>query len=158
MNVFGFLFSPVGLIFRLLVSWGCYWTSHKKRSVKYTRSPACTSVRLLYFSVISHPRCCGHPHTVSAFVPLQSFFFFCAPRFVGSQFSNQGSNLCPLQWNCSLNLWTTRAVPSVFSSNKNVHALSVSYCFALLDSWNYFSCFLSTAFMFSTNTSVTVTD
>ena len=74
------------------------------------------------------------------------------------KFPNQGSNLCPLQWNCSLNLWTTRAVASVFSSNKNVHALSVSYCFALLDSWNYFSCFLSTDFMFSTNTSVTVTD
>ena len=106
LNVFGFLFSPVGLIFRLLVNWGCYWTSHKRRSVKYTRSPACTSVRLLYFSncYFSPQMLWPSPDSfclcpIAVFLSFL-FFFFGAPKFVGSQFSNQGSNLCPLQWKC----------------------------------------------------------
>ena len=87
LNVFGFLFSPVGLIFRLLVNWGCYWTSHKRRSVKYTRSPACTSVRLLYFCncYFSPQMLWPSPDSfclcpIAVFLSFSFFFFFLVPQ------------------------------------------------------------------------------
>ena len=43
-------------------------------------------------------------------------------------------------------------------SNKRMYAFAVSYCFPFLASWNAFLCSLSTGFVFSTNTSVTIAD
>ena len=35
----------------------------------------------------------------------------CALWHKGSHFPDQGSNLCPLHWECSFNHWPTRDVP-----------------------------------------------
>ena len=47
-------------------------------------------------------------------VPVLSLFFGCTAQDSRSYFPSQGSNLCPLHWEQSLNCWTTREVPIQF--------------------------------------------
>ena len=116
LNVFGFLFSPVGLIFRLLVNWGCYWTSHKRRSVKYTRSPACTSVRLLYFSnCYFSPQMLWPSPDSFCLCPIAvflSFLFFWCPKVCGISVLQPGIEPMPSAVEVqSPNHWIARKSP-----------------------------------------------
>ena len=58
------------------------------------------------------------------------FFFFChTNQYVGSLFPNQGSNLCPLHWEHSLNHWTTRKSPFSLSKVAFLHSLFIDIIF-----------------------------
>ena len=46
---------------------------------------------------------------VTSIIIIIFLIYFLATRHVGSYFPSQGMNLCPLQWKCSLNHWTTIA-------------------------------------------------
>ena len=46
---------------------------------------------------------------VTSIIIIILFIYFLATWHVGSYFPNQGVNLCPLQWKCGLNHWTTIA-------------------------------------------------
>ena len=46
---------------------------------------------------------------------------------MGSQFLNQGSNLCPLHWQRSLYYWTMMEVPYVVPLIFSIIGISISY-------------------------------